>query len=234
MQRHVLGNFRWNAFAHNGNGLRSVRRLWLSMLFFWHFLLIWTNVLPCSPNLNTMSGDRFCRHGVEVNTLSGPISRDIAILSLRCPILSDTFSGRSRLTQNCAIPTPWYLASLRRICAISHFATYRAGIVRHPNKKCERVLRHYRCKYCAIYEKYGCWASEAILLQSVPTCCMICPSMCMIYAPHLHRGASMEVPPPGIPGPLPSWYSSAHLLSTAGLEESASARRREDHACMLV
>ena len=36
--------------------------------------------------------------------LSGPISRDIGILSLRYPISSDTFSGMLALTQNAAIP----------------------------------------------------------------------------------------------------------------------------------
>ena len=37
---------------------------------------------------------------------SGPISRDIAILSLRYPISPDTFSGRFAVPQNGAIPTP--------------------------------------------------------------------------------------------------------------------------------
>ena len=35
---------------------------------------------------------------------SGPISRDIAILSLRYPLSRDTFSGRSALPQKGAIP----------------------------------------------------------------------------------------------------------------------------------
>ena len=38
---------------------------------------------------------------------SGPISRDIAILSLRYPISRDTFSGRLVAPQNGAIPPPW-------------------------------------------------------------------------------------------------------------------------------
>ena len=41
--------------------------------------------------------------------LSGPISPDIAILSLRYPISRDTSSGRLALPQNGMIPPPWYL-----------------------------------------------------------------------------------------------------------------------------
>ena len=66
--------------------------------------------------------------------LSGPIFRDTAILSLRYPISRDTFSGRLGLPKNGAIP-PWHLVSHRRVCAIPHFATYRAIIARYPTKK---------------------------------------------------------------------------------------------------
>ena len=83
--------------------------------------------------------------------LSGPISRDTAILSLRYPMSRDTFSGRLALPRNGAIPPLGYLVSHRHICAIPHFATYRAIVVRYPHKnKHERVLRYYRCKYRAI------------------------------------------------------------------------------------
>ena len=71
--------------------------------------------------------------------LSGPISRDIAVLSLRYPISRDTFQGRLALPQNGAIPPPWHLVSHRRICAIPHFATYRAIIVRYPTKTSTKV-----------------------------------------------------------------------------------------------
>ena len=40
-----------------------------------------------------------------VKVLSGPISRDIAILSLRYPISRDTFSEKSAAPHNGAIPT---------------------------------------------------------------------------------------------------------------------------------
>ena len=52
----------------------------------------------------------------------------------------------------CDTPPPWYLMLHRHICAIPHFATYRAIILRdapHENKY-ERVLRYYRYKYRAI------------------------------------------------------------------------------------
>ena len=51
-------------------------------------------------------------------SLSGPISRDTAILSLRYPISRDTFPGRLALPQNGAIHPPWYLVSQRHICAL--------------------------------------------------------------------------------------------------------------------
>ena len=83
-------------------------------------------------------------------SLSGPISRDIAILSLRCPILRDTFSGRLAAPQNGAISpsvvsftrahlrgTPFCNIS-RDNCAIPHTSKH-AG-----------VLRCYRYKYRAM------------------------------------------------------------------------------------
>ena len=58
-----------------------------------------------------------------VEGLSGPISRNIARLSLRYPISGDTFSRRIAAPQNGAIP-PLLLASHMHICAILHLATY--------------------------------------------------------------------------------------------------------------
>ena len=67
---------------------------------------------------------------------TGPISRDVAMLSLRCPIPRDTFSRSLAAPQSGAIPlSPWCLVSHRHICAIPHCATYRAIIVRYPIKK---------------------------------------------------------------------------------------------------
>ena len=63
-------------------------------------------------------------------SFSGPISRDIATLSLRYSILHGAFSGRLALPQNGPIPPLDTQFRKRRVCAIPHFATYRAIIVR--------------------------------------------------------------------------------------------------------
>ena len=92
--------------------------------------------------------------------LSGPISRDTAILSLRYPISRDTFLDRLALPQNGAIPPPWYLVSDKHICAIPHFATYRAIIVRYPIKTSTKEFCDTIARSIARYEKYRCWASN--------------------------------------------------------------------------
>ena len=71
----------------------------------------------------------------EIACLSGPILRDLSILSLRYPISRDTFQGRSALPRISAILPPWHFVSRRHICAIPHFATYRAISVRYPIKQ---------------------------------------------------------------------------------------------------
>ena len=95
--------------------------------------------------------------------LSGPISRDIAILSLRYPISRDTFSGRLALPQIGAIPPPVYLVSHRHICAIPHFETYRVIIVRKsppPPKTNTKQFRDTIAANIARYEEYRYWASK--------------------------------------------------------------------------
>ena len=91
------------------------------------------------------------------NRFSGPISRDIAILSLRYPIPRDTFEERLAIPQNVAIPPPWYLVSHRHICAIPRIATYRAIIVRYSIKA---STKEFCDTFAARYEKYRCWASK--------------------------------------------------------------------------
>ena len=86
--------------------------------------------------------------------LSGPISRDTAILSLRYPISRDTFLGRLALPQNGAIPPSWYLVLHRHICAIPRFATYRAILVRYPIKTSTKVFCDTIAASIARYEKY--------------------------------------------------------------------------------
>ena len=66
--------------------------------------------------------------------LSGPISHDIAILSLRYPISRDPFLREASTPPKWCDTPPWYLILHRHICAIPHLATYRAITVRHPIK----------------------------------------------------------------------------------------------------
>ena len=99
-------------------------------------------------------------------SLSGPISRDIAILSLRYPISRDTFSGRLALPQNGAIHPPWYLILHRHICAIPNFATYRAIIVRYPQKQARKSFCDTIATSVTRYEQYRCWASKHIQSQA--------------------------------------------------------------------
>ena len=101
-------------------------------------------------------------------SLSGPISRDTAILSLRYPISRDTFSGRLASPQNGAIPPPWYLVSHRHICAIPHFATYRAIIVRYPTKTSAKEFCDTIAASIARYEKYRYWGSKLQIRTPTP------------------------------------------------------------------
>ena len=66
-------------------------------------------------NLPTQSG------AVVSNILSGPISRDTAIVPLQYPISWDTFHGKLTLPQNSAIPPQFQTGTS---FAIPHFATY--------------------------------------------------------------------------------------------------------------
>ena len=61
---------------------------------------------------------------------------------------------------------PWYLGLPRHICAIPHFATYRAIIVRYPIKTSPKEFCDTIATSIARYEKYRCWASKMKLLFS--------------------------------------------------------------------
>ena len=88
--------------------------------------------------------------------LSGPISRDTSILSLRYPILRDTVF--STPPKRCDTP-PWHLVSHRHISAIPHFATYRAIVVRYSIKTSTKQFCDTIATSTARYEKYHCLAS---------------------------------------------------------------------------
>ena len=55
---------------------------------------------------------------------------------------------------------PWHLVSHRHICAIPHFATYRAIIVRYPTKTSAKEFCDTITASIARYEKYRYWASK--------------------------------------------------------------------------
>ena len=65
--------------------------------------------------------------------LSGPISRDIAIVSLRYPPSANFLGHPSNPPTGCDT-SPWCLLLHRHISAIPHFATYCAILVRYPRK----------------------------------------------------------------------------------------------------
>ena len=99
--------------------------------------------------------------------LSGPISRDIAILSLPYRISRDTLKGMlARPSKWCDTP-PGYLVLHRHICAIPHFATYRAIIVRYPIKTSTKEFCDTIATSIARYEKYRCWASKNTGLRTL-------------------------------------------------------------------
>ena len=82
----------------------------------------------------------------------------------RCdtPYCAILFRGGITPPKWCDTP-PWYLVLHRHICAIPHFATYRAIIVRYPIKLIETSTKEF-CDTIATniaqYEKYRCWASK--------------------------------------------------------------------------
>ena len=62
-------------------------------------------------------------------------------------------AGGVSLPQNGAISPPWYLVLHRHICAIPHFATYRAIIVRYPIKTSTKEFCDTIATSIARYEK---------------------------------------------------------------------------------
>ena len=107
-------------------------------------------------------------------SLVAPISCDIGMLSLRYAMPRDTCSVNSAAPQkfqNGAIPPPLILTSHRHICAIPHFARYRAIIARYPIFK---KRRDTIATSNARYGKYRCWASKqprGISLKSAQHIC---------------------------------------------------------------
>ena len=77
----------------------------------WMHDSLFVEIKDLSP---VMSWTNLLSHGCR-SLLSGPISCDIAIPSLRYPISRDSFKGRLALPQNGAIPSPfgiWFCTDL--------------------------------------------------------------------------------------------------------------------------
>ena len=79
-------------------------------------------------------------------------------------------------------PPPWYLTLHRRICAIPHFATYRAIIVRHPKKQARKNFQILPLQVSRD-------------MKSIDQACADCPGFLVPDAgaappPELHPGAS--------------------------------------------
>ena len=101
--------------------------------------------------------------------LVAPISRDIAILSLRYPISRDTFFKEFSTPPPMVRYPPWYLVLHRHICAIPHFATYRAIIVRYPTKTSTKEFCDTIATSITRYEKYRYWASKRLRTLALKT-----------------------------------------------------------------
>ena len=94
---------------------------------------------------------------------SGPISCDIAMLSLRYApyraiLCKGSYHSPKRVRYH---HPPWYLVLHRHICAIPHFATNRVITVRYPIKISTKEFCNTIATNIVRYEEYRCWASRA-------------------------------------------------------------------------
>ena len=80
----------------------------------------------------------------------------------RCdtPYRAILFKGGWRPPAEWCDTPPSYLFSHRHICAISHFATYRAIIAQYPTKTSAKEFCDTIAASIARYEKYRYWASK--------------------------------------------------------------------------
>ena len=83
----------------------------------------------------------------------------------RCdtPYRAILFKGGLHCTRMVRYP-PWHLVSHRHSCAIPHFATYRAIIVRYPTKRSTREFCDAIATSTARYKKGRCWASRPTMV----------------------------------------------------------------------
>ena len=119
----------------------------------------WGSKTPKQPNYLEI-----VENEVASDQLSGPISRDIAILSLRYPISRDTFSGRLALPQNGAIP-PLVLSFTQAHLCDTPFCNISRDNCAIPHKTSTKELCDTIAASLARYEKYRCWASKVTRIQ---------------------------------------------------------------------
>ena len=99
------------------------------------------------------------------NHLSGPMSRDIAILLLRYPISRDTFSWRLPVPQMARSPPPLLLSFAQaHLCdtPFSYISRDNCAIpIKTSTQNCDTIATSI-----ARYEKCRCWASKGITRHS--------------------------------------------------------------------
>ena len=117
--------------------------------------------LPAKLSAN-FDGKFYLRFYWPCFSLSGPISRDTAILSLRYPISRDTFSGRFALPQNGRYIPPLVISFTQAHLCDTPFCNVSRDncAIPHENKHA-RVLRYYRLQVLRDMKKYRYWASRA-------------------------------------------------------------------------
>ena len=104
----------------------------------------------CKRVLSSIASATPLKSFISAEGLSGPISRDVAILSLRYPISRDTLLGRLGLAQNCAIPhlgTSFHTGTPVLYPILQHIAIS----VQYPMKTCPKKVLQY-CRYCATWQ----------------------------------------------------------------------------------
>ena len=104
----------------------------------------------------------------------------------------------------CDTPS-WHLVSHRHICAMPHFATYRAIIVRYPMKTSTKEFCDTIAGSIALYGKYRCWASKVGCSGGQP-----------LHA-HNSRGNSHQIPV-ARPGPGHKTNSQQIILSAGRVQ----------------
>ena len=123
---------------------------------------IWARVIA-SQKLSRDNGETIfaAKHQNVSQGLSGPVSRDTAILSLRYPISRDTFKGRSHSPKMVRYP-PWVLSFTQAHLCDTPFCNVSRDNCAIPQEKktSTRAFCDTIAARIARYGKYRCWASK--------------------------------------------------------------------------